>query len=62
VAESKRREILCSAADLMGRAELAVALKVRRRLLDTWLAGDALMPDRKFLALAEILDKLPSRK
>jgi hypothetical protein len=46
----------------MGRTELAVALKVPQHLLDAWIAGHALMPDRKFVALAEILDKLPSRK
>ena len=62
VAESKRRELLRSAAELLGRTELAVALKVKRRLLDAWLAGYALMPDHKFVALAGILDKLPTRK
>jgi len=62
VAESKRRELLRGAADVMGRTELAVALKVKRRLLDAWLAGFALMPDHKFVALAAILEKLPGRK
>jgi hypothetical protein len=62
VAESKRRELLRSAADLMGRTELAVALKVKRRLLDAWLAGYALMPDHKFVALAAILNKAATEK
>jgi len=45
----------------MGRTELAAALKVPRHLLDAWIAGHTLMPDRKFVALGKILDQLPGR-
>jgi hypothetical protein len=45
----------------MGRTELADALKVPQHVLDAWIAGHALMPDRKAVALAKILDKLPGR-
>ena len=52
-----KRELLRKAAGLMGREELAAALKVPTSLLDAWISGHAAMPDRKLVVLADILDR-----
>jgi hypothetical protein len=58
LADSRKQHLLKSAADLVGRDELAVRLKVPGALLAAWISGHAAMPDRKLIALAEVLDKL----
>jgi hypothetical protein len=58
LSESRKQNLLKSAADLVGREELAVRLKVPGALLSAWISGHAAMPDRKLIALAEVLDKL----
>jgi len=40
----------------VGLHDLAMRLKVTEPLLEAWINGDAPMPDRKLLLLANILD------
>jgi hypothetical protein len=61
MAESTRQDLLRRAVELMGRDALASRLNVPNHLLDTWLNGHASIPDRKLLALIDILDKVSSR-
>lgn len=56
--ESRKQLLLKSAANLIGQDELALRMKVPGPLLAAWISGHATMPDRKLIALAEILDKL----
>ena len=55
--ESIRQQVLRRAVDAIGLEKLADLMKVPVPLLETWLAGHATMPDRKFVALTDILDK-----
>jgi len=40
-----------------GHYELAVALRAPPALLDAWIHGQATMPERKLLLLADLLEK-----
>lgn len=40
---------------LIGRAELVTGLHVSDQVLESWLAGNAEMPDRQLLRLADLL-------
>lgn len=57
MAETTKQRLLKEAAKLLGHDELAAQLRVPRELLDAWMRGLATMPDRKLLALADLLDK-----
>jgi hypothetical protein len=46
------------AAALIGRHNLAASLRAPLPLLDAWLNGHASIPDRKILALADLLEKI----
>lgn len=56
--EIRKQRLLKSAADLIGRDALAARLKVAESLLEAWINGHATLPDRKLIALAEVLDEL----
>jgi hypothetical protein len=56
--ETRKQRLLKSAAELIGHDELAVRMKIPGSLLEAWISGHATMPDRKLVALAELLDKL----
>ena len=58
MAETTKQNLLEMAAKRIGRAELAKRLNVPESLLEAWMRGLASMPDRKLLALAELLDQL----
>jgi hypothetical protein len=58
VAQTNRQSLLRRAADLIGRRDLALRLKVPDHLLDAWLLGHARMPDRKLLMLADLVEKI----
>jgi hypothetical protein len=47
---------------LIGKKDLAARLGVTQGVLEGWLTGYLLMPDRKLVALAEILRKLNNQK
>jgi hypothetical protein len=51
-----RQVLLLSAAEVMGRQELALRLRVPQLLLDAWINGHASIPDRKFLMMLDLLD------
>jgi len=46
------------AAKHLGRERLAARLKVPETLLQAWIDGYATMPERKLLALADLLEEL----
>ena len=53
-----KRALLKLAAARIGHDYLAAGLRVPTALLQAWIEGHAVMPDRKFLALADFLDRL----
>jgi hypothetical protein len=60
VPQKERQALLRRAMELVGGKDVAVRLNVTQGMLDGWLAGHLLMPDRKFLLLVDLLDKLDS--
>ena len=58
VATSSKQALLCQAADLIGRDQLASGLKISAALLDSWISGRTSMPDRKLSALADLLEEI----
>jgi two-component system, OmpR family, response regulator len=55
------QRLLAQAAQLMGQAELAAALKVSESVLDSWIDGHAVIPPRQLLTLADVLVTLATR-
>lgn len=60
--ERTKHELLRRAANLIGEAELAIALKIPLSLLGAWMNGHASIPDRKLIALIDILDEVADGK
>lgn len=60
--ERTKHELLRRAANLIGEAELAIALKIPLSLLAAWMNGHASIPDRKLIALIDILDEVADGK
>jgi transcriptional regulator with XRE-family HTH domain len=60
VTETTKQRLLREAAHLMGQRELAQRLKVSESQLEGWIRGQAKMPDRKLLVLADVLDSWAS--
>lgn len=56
------RELVSRAAKLVGLEELAKQLEVPASLIQSWIDGEAKMPDRKLFVLAAILVKVAERK
>jgi len=56
-----KQELLRKAVRLIGREDLAVKLGVPTHLLDAWINGQASMPDRKLVHLADVLDQFSSK-
>ena len=54
--ETVKQRLLREASALMGKPELAQRLKVSEQQLADWIGGEAKMPDRKLLVLADVLD------
>ena len=54
--ETTKQRLLREAAQLMGQRELAQRLRVSEAQLEGWIVGEARMPDRKLLVLADVLD------
>ena len=54
--------LLRRAVELIGKKDLAIRLGVTQGVLDGWLTGYLLMPDRKFLARTDFLNKLEKQK
>lgn len=61
MAETTKQGLLRRAAELIGREELAVRLKVPIDVLEAWMNGQATMPDRKLLVLADVLAQFSSK-
>ena len=56
-----KQELLRKAVRLIGRDELAQKLGVPTHLLDAWMNGQASMPDRKLVQLANVLDQFSTK-
>jgi hypothetical protein len=61
VSEETKRALLSKAAGHFGVTPLAMYLKVPDGQLAAWIAGHASMPDRKLLALIDLLDKVAEK-
>lgn len=59
--EDTKRRLLKRAAELMGKDELAIRLGVPVTLLEAWTEGQATMPDRKLLKLADALAQFTTK-
>ena len=53
-----KRELLNRAAKLLDVTDLARRLNVPSAVLETWMRGDAIMPDGKLMDLARLLDRI----
>jgi len=62
VSQAGRQALLRRAIELIGKKDLAIRLGVTQGVVDGWLTGYLLMPDRKFVALANELRKLDQKK
>jgi len=60
--ETVKQRLLREASALMGKSELAQRLKVSEQQLADWIGGEAKMPDRKLLVLADVLDRWAGRQ
>lgn len=58
LAVTTKQVLLRRAAALIGHEELAARLEVPSALLESWIGGQATMPDRKLIALTKILDEI----
>ena len=56
--ESVRQRLLKYAEERIGRTELALQLKVSEPVVEAWLKGVAMIPNRKLLILADLIDSL----
>ena len=56
------REVMARALEralkAIGPDELSTRLKAPPELIQTWINGHATMPERKFLALVDLLDEI----
>jgi transcriptional regulator with XRE-family HTH domain len=53
-----KRELLNRAAKLLEVTDLARRLNVSSTLVETWMRGEATMPDAKLMDLARLLDRI----
>jgi hypothetical protein len=56
VEKSKKQQLLKEAVDRFGKHKVATSLRVPVLLVEAWLQGHGIMPDRKLLQLADLLD------
>jgi DNA-binding transcriptional regulator YiaG len=53
-----KRQLLTRAARLLEASDLARRLHVPSALLESWMRGEATMPDAKLMDLARLLDRI----
>ena len=58
MAATSKQDLLRRAAKLVGPDNLAQALKVPQHLLEAWMDGQATVPARKLVALADYLEEI----
>lgn len=56
--DTAKQHLLQRADLLLGRDEMARRLNVPSEVIETWIRGDATLPDGKLLVLACVLDSL----
>jgi hypothetical protein len=59
--QATKKQLLRKAAELMGTDELAVRLKIPQHLLEAWMNGHTIMPDRKLALLANVLEQFSTK-
>ena len=57
MSEDAKQRLLREGVRLVGMEELAAQLGSPVSLVDAWIRGMASMPDRKFLLLADLIDR-----
>ena len=62
MSQKTRQALLQRAVESIGKKDLAIRLGVTQGVLDGWLTGYLLMPDRKFAALTDLLNKPDKQK
>lgn len=60
MSKTTRQRLLREAVRLAGVEAVGAQLQASAEAVDLWLRGLATMPDRKLLALADLLDRLGS--
>ena len=60
--QTTKQRLLEQAAQVLGKEELAALLKVPVSTLEAWIGGQAMMPDRKLIVLADVMDKAAAEK
>jgi len=56
--DARKRQLIERASKLFGQEQLARRMNVSPTLIESWLSGDATLPDGKLMELARVLDKL----
>jgi hypothetical protein len=54
--DATKRQLVERAVKLLGREQLARRLNVASTLVESWVSGDAILPDGKLRELARVLD------
>jgi hypothetical protein len=62
MSQTTKQHLLERAAKLLGHDELAGLLHTAPSLLQAWINGQATMPERKLIALIDILDDISGFK
>ena len=60
MSEERKRRLLEQAVELIGHKGVAEALGISEPTLDSWMNGEAQMPQRQLLPLADALVKFAS--
>lgn len=58
MAQTPLQNLLHRAAARIGTTALALRMDVRESLLEAWMSGQAAMPSKNLLVLAEIIEQL----
>ena len=60
--QTTRQRLLEYAAHRLGQDQLAARLKIPEGMLKSWIDGHVEVPNRKLLALADLIDELDKEK
>ena len=60
--ENTSQRLLAYASQRLGKVEMAARLNVSVDTLDAWVAGDIPVPNRKLIALADLIDEIDKPK
>ena len=60
--ENTGQRLLAYAAERLGKGEVAARLNVSVDTVDAWMTGVIAIPNRKLLALADLIDEIDKGK